>query len=132
MGDEGDDLSKARGNTDHDPKPDNQSRKNVLMRGLGAPAPSLGPGGNGGYRPPRDPERPHTPNKILMDASRKQTGQAPLVSDRDRLDHAPALRRTSRYEVPDLGTEEQNKAMQKKIDARLAEMDQKHRNKHHR
>ena len=62
MADETDRDKKQRGNTDHDPKPDFASRKNVLARGLGAPAPS-GPGGMGGgsARVTSRPNRPTDP-----------------------------------------------------------------------
>ncbi|MDR6871110.1 hypothetical protein J2Y55_002118 [Bosea sp. BE125] len=62
MADETDRDKRWRGNTDHDPKPDFASRRNVLQRGLAAPVPS-GPGGisGGGARSAARPDRPRDP-----------------------------------------------------------------------
>jgi hypothetical protein len=43
--DKDDDKNRARGNTDHDPKPEFASRRNVLARGVAAGPSFGGPGG---------------------------------------------------------------------------------------
>lgn len=62
MADETDRDKQQRGNTDHDPKPEFASRRNVLARGIAAPVPT-GPGGmgGGGARSAVRPDRPQDP-----------------------------------------------------------------------
>lgn len=100
MADETNRARRLRGNTDHDPKPDFASRRNVLPRGIGAPGPSGpgGMGGGGGLRRPMGSEGPPDP-QMFEPRRRVETRDAPIAEPNPGETQRPFRRLSERRET---------------------------------